>query len=185
MEKDKVKHINRKVAVTVAVISTFLAVSKVKDDNIVQAMQQSKFEAIDTWNEYQAKKLKDHIAKNSILQNEGLATLLGPKKGAHLLQVNENLNQDLKRYAEEEKQLSEKAKKAESNYDALNYVDDQFDLSDACLSVALMVCAMAALTGQGGLLWFSWGLSALGLSFGLGAFLKLPIHPDWIVKLLS
>jgi len=61
MEKDKAKHLNRKVAISVALLSTFMAVSKVKDDNLVQAMLQAKTDAVDTWNEYQSKKLKHHL----------------------------------------------------------------------------------------------------------------------------
>jgi hypothetical protein len=40
--------LNRAVAVTVVVISIFVAVSKIKDDNIVQAMQAAKADVLDT-----------------------------------------------------------------------------------------------------------------------------------------
>jgi len=37
------------VAVTVALLATFLGICKVKDDNIVQAMQQAQADRIDHW----------------------------------------------------------------------------------------------------------------------------------------
>ena len=40
--------LNNWVAISVAIISVFMAVSKVKDDNIVQAMLQAKSDAVDT-----------------------------------------------------------------------------------------------------------------------------------------
>ena len=55
--------LNNLVAISVAIISVFMAVTKVKDDNIVQAMLQAKSDAVDTWNEYQSKKLKHHMAE--------------------------------------------------------------------------------------------------------------------------
>ena len=53
--------LNTWVAVCVALLATFMAVTKVKDDNIVQAMLQAKSDAVDTWSEYQAKRIKQHL----------------------------------------------------------------------------------------------------------------------------
>ena len=41
------KRLNDLVAVTVVVLSVFMAVSKIKDDNIIQAMQKAKSESVD------------------------------------------------------------------------------------------------------------------------------------------
>ena len=38
------------VAITVALLATFLGVCKVKDDNIVQAMEQAQADKLDHWN---------------------------------------------------------------------------------------------------------------------------------------
>ena len=46
-----------------------------KDDNIVQAMLQSKSDAVDSWNEYQSKKLKHHMAELGINQVQALQVL--------------------------------------------------------------------------------------------------------------
>ena len=44
--------LNAIVAVTVAVLATFMGICKVKDDNIVQAMQQAQADKIDHWSYY-------------------------------------------------------------------------------------------------------------------------------------
>src|SRR5262249_17835223 len=55
--------LNARVAIAVALLATFMGITKVKDDNIVQAMLQAKSDAVDTWNEFQAKSTKQHLAE--------------------------------------------------------------------------------------------------------------------------
>src|SRR6478672_4886671 len=61
--------LNDYIAVTVVILTVFLAVSKVKDDNIVQAMQKAQSTSVDAWAEYQSTRVKLHVDEN------GLATL--------------------------------------------------------------------------------------------------------------
>src|SRR5918912_949002 len=55
--------LNTRVALTVALLATFTGVCKVKDDNIVQAMQQAQADRVDDWNYYQAKNVREEIAR--------------------------------------------------------------------------------------------------------------------------
>src|SRR5436189_3589899 len=50
------------VAITVALLATFLGICKVKDDNIVQAMQQAQADRLDHWNFYQARNIRQDVA---------------------------------------------------------------------------------------------------------------------------
>ena len=52
---DQKSHLNTWVAVAVALLATFMGVCKVKDDNIVQAMQQAQADRLDHWSYYQAR----------------------------------------------------------------------------------------------------------------------------------
>jgi hypothetical protein len=63
------RRLNDLVAVTVVILTVFAAISKVKDDNINQAMQKAKSESVDAWAEYQAARIKLHVDEN------GLSTL--------------------------------------------------------------------------------------------------------------
>src|SRR6267378_2600968 len=56
------------VAITVALLATFLGVCKVKDDNIVQAMQQAQADKLDHWNFYQARNIRQEIAQAELTQ---------------------------------------------------------------------------------------------------------------------
>ena len=89
------------------------------------------------------------------------------------------------RYEAEEEELKQKARSHEKEYGALNYRDDQFDLSDAVLSVSLAMLAVTALTGKRWLFYFSWGFAALGFVMGLAGLLGLRLHPGWLTGLLS
>src|SRR6266851_4666402 len=56
------------VAITVALLATFLGICKVKDDNIVQAMQQAQADKLDHWNFYQARNIREEIAGAAVAQ---------------------------------------------------------------------------------------------------------------------
>src|SRR6266480_3191453 len=60
-DRERVR-LNSRVAITVALLATFLGVCKVKDDNIVQAMQQAQADRLDHWNFYQARNTRQEVA---------------------------------------------------------------------------------------------------------------------------
>src|SRR5262249_57093073 len=66
--------LNSLVAVSVAVVATFIALCNIKDGNIVQAMQQAQANGVDEWAYFQAKGTKLNIAESArdqlILQRE-------------------------------------------------------------------------------------------------------------------
>jgi hypothetical protein len=176
---------NNYIALAVAIISVFLAVTKVKDDNIVQAMLQAKSDAVDTWNEYQSKKLKQHLAELGLNQVQALQ-VLAPGKGADLLAAQQKQYRDtIARYQTEEETIMKKARAFEKQYDDLNYRDDQFDLSDATLSISLAMLAITALTNKRKLFYLSCLIAGLGMIMGLAGLMGLPLHPDAVTKLLS
>jgi hypothetical protein len=177
--------LNNWVAISVALVSVFMSITKVKDDNIVQAMLQTKSDAVDTWNEYQAKKLKHHMAELGLKQVQALQ-VLAPGKGVAELATQQNqFREAILRYQVEEEEMKKKAKAHEKEYDDLNYRDDQFDLSDAALSICLGMLAVASLTNKRKLLYLSWFFAGLGIVMGLAGLLGLHFHPDFLTKLLS
>src|SRR2546423_14144469 len=65
--KDK-SRLNALVAVTVALLATFLGICNVKDNNIVQAMQQAQADKIDSYSWYQARNIREEIARATAAQ---------------------------------------------------------------------------------------------------------------------
>jgi hypothetical protein len=73
----------------------------------------------------------------------------------------------------------------EKQYDALNFRDDQFDLSDAVLSVSIATLAITSLHRKKWLLWMSLVLGAFGVVMGAAGLFGLSIHQNWLIKLHS
>ncbi len=177
--------LNNWIAVSVALVSVFMAITKVKDDNIVQAMLQTKSDAVDKWNEYQSKKLKHHMAELGLNQLQALEVLAPGKGTAKFAAQRKQYQATISRYQSEEEELIKKAKAHEKEYDDLNYRDDQFDLSDAALSISLGMLAVAALVNKRKLLYLSWFFAGFGVVMGLAGLFGLHLHPDILTKMLS
>lgn len=177
--------LNNWVAVSVAIISAFLAVTKVKDDNIVQAMVLAKSNAVDTWAEYQSKRIKQHLSELGLNQAQALRAVVSKKDAVELNKQAQSYVSSIARYEVDEQELKQKAKAYEKEYDTLNFRDDQFDLSDAALSIALAMLAVTALTNKRWLLGLSWMFAGFGIVIGLAGLFNLHLHPDWLTSLLS
>ena len=181
----KSKALNRMVAITVVVLSVFLGIMKIKDDNLVQSMQQAKADAVDTWSEYQAAKTKLHITEGSL---DELTLLRGVAKAGDTAAFDTRLaalKAQVAKYQAEIPVLAGKARGFEQRYDALNYHDDQFDMCDALVSIAVSIAAVAALTESARVLYASWGFGAFGMLMGLSGFFGWMIHPDLLSRFLT
>ena len=186
LDKSEAKNrLNNWIAISVAIISVFMSITKVKDDNIVQAMQQAKADAVDSWNEYQAKKIKHHMAELGLNQVQALQAMAQGRANQVLETQRKQYVTAIARYQPEEDELMKKAKGLEKQYDDLNYRDDQFDLSDAALSISLAMLAISALTGKRKLLYLAWVIAGFGLVMGAAGLMGLSIHPTTLIKLLS
>jgi hypothetical protein len=112
--------------------------------------------------------------------------LLAPGRGVVELAAQQKQYRDaIQRYQVEENALMTKAKAFEKAYDDMNYRDDQFDLSDAALSICLAMLAVTSLTNKRKLLYLSWLFAGFGLVMGVAGLFGLHIHPDSLARLLS
>ena len=179
------KRLNAAVAITVAILATFMGICKVKDDNIVQAMQQAQADKIDHWAYYQARNIRQEIAEATATQLE-LARPVSSSAGAAAYDAAiakyRALAQD---QATKKEALKAQAEQDQKTYDALNYRDDQFDLSDTLIAIAIAMLAVTALTRLWPLYWAALIPTAFGVLMGIAGLAALPIHPDAMVKLLS
>src|SRR6185369_14899628 len=117
--------LNNWIAISVALLAAFMAITKVKDDNIVQAMLQAKTDAVDTWSEYQSKRIKHHVLELGRDQTIALR-MTAPQAAAQLDEQVKHYESEIARYQSEETELQDKARAFEKQYDALNFRDDQF-----------------------------------------------------------
>lgn len=170
--------INALVAVFVAITATFMAICNVKDGNIVQAMDQAQAHSIDAWSYFQAKSTKQATVE-SVLE---LAKL---QKGTGSEDLIKKYEAQIARYDTEKAEIKKQAETYQKQYDDLNLFDDQFDMTEALLTISIAMFGIASLTQRKWLLWFAAGMSTLGIIFGLTAFLKISLHSDFISGILS
>ena len=181
-EEGKDRTLNRLVAITVVTLSVFMAVANIKDDNLVQAMQLSKSDAIDTWSEYQATKTKAHIVDTARTE---MALIAGDNPSGAARTALATMDAEARKYAAEAPVLRAKAQADDAQYDALNVHDDQFDMSDALISIAVSLAAVAALAETRWLLFTAWGFGGFGLLMGIAGFAGWAIHPNALANFLS
>jgi len=165
-KEESKSRLNAAVAITIALLATFMGICKVKDDNICQAMQQAQAKQVDSWGYYQAKNTQEKMYETALAQMEVQSAGLTGAALARAVAAEKNF----KGMAAHEKETKEKVKAdAEGfvrDYDSLNYKDDQFDLSDATLAIAISLLAVTSLTQKKFLFIFAMIPTALGLLMG-------------------
>ena len=178
--------LNNRVAISVALLATFLGICKVKDDNICQAMQQAQADKIDHWAFYQARNIREEVARAALTQ---LELALGQVDDAERQKpYRTEIDRQRAFITEQNEKKEELRKQAEADqkaYDALNYRDDQFDLSDALSAIALAMFAVTALTKSRRLFLASMVPTAFGAVMGLAGLLGWQLHSDLLARALS
>ena len=175
----KDKRLNRLVAITVVILSVFMGLCNIKDGNIVQNMAQAKADSVDRWGEYQATRTKAHVAEAA----KTTITVLSATAAARSAVA--QLDTDITKYHAEAPRLAAQAKSLADRYDALNVHDDQFDASDALISTAISLAAVAALSESFMLVFASWLFGAAGLFMGVCGFAGWAFHPDVLSNFLG
>jgi hypothetical protein len=176
--------LNAAVAITVAVLATFMGICKVKDDNIVQTMQQAQADKLDHWAFYQARNLRQEVAEATRTQLS-LAKLSAPSNAAAYDAAIAKYEALAYEQAQKKEEMKAAAEQDQQHYDAANYRDDQFDLSDALLAIAIAMLAVTALTGLWALYWAALVPTGFGVLMGVAGLGGLHIHPDALIRLLS
>jgi len=180
--------LNNLLAILVTVTAAFMALCSVKGGNIGQAMAQVQAQAVDTWSFYQAKSTKQNIAQ---YQAESLALRLAteaamtPEARKAVEEKAAFFRTEASRYESEKAEIKTKAEDFEAQYDHLNLHDDQFDLSEAALTVALALFGVTALVRKRWLVGVALAFLAFGIVMGLAGFLNWTLHPDFLAQLFS
>src|SRR5258706_14147720 len=118
-ETESNKLLNKLVAVTVVILAVFMAISKVKDDNINQAMLKVKSESVDAWAEYQSARIKLHVDENGLstlrlLQTSGIDKVMATERASEYVT-------EIAKYQARSAETMAKAKALEAEYDRLNF----------------------------------------------------------------
>ena len=179
------RRLNNAVAITVAIIATFMGICKVKDDNICQAMQQAQADRLDHWSWYQAHNIRHEVMKSTAATLRADAAANAGVDKAALESVAARYDELAKKQEADMVEKKEKAEGFQSSYDQLNYRDDQFDLMESALAIAISLLAVTSLTRATWLYWLSLVPAACGFIMGLAGLFGWPIHPNLIASWLG
>lgn len=186
LRKEKGKsRLNAWVAISVAILATFLGICKVKDDNICQAMQQQQAKSIDSWSWYQAKKIRADVARSVQDQFEVQYLTAPPKVQALLTRKIDTYKKMATKQTSELADVEKQARDADKEYDRLNFHDDQFDLSDALLAIAISLLALTSLTQKKWLFGLALVPTLFGIVYGVAGLANLQLHSNFFAKLLG
>ncbi|MCX5870115.1 MAG: DUF4337 domain-containing protein [Deltaproteobacteria bacterium] len=177
--------LNTVVAITVAILATFMGLCKVKDDNIVQNMQQAQANKLDHWAYYQARNIREEIAKATLMQLRLSATTGSPADHARYQPAIDAYEKMATEQSKKKDELKALAEQDQKNYDAINFRDDQFDLSDALIAISISLLAVTALTQKRWLYLIALIPTGFGILMGLSGLFEWSIHPTILVRLLS
>lgn len=188
IERGQESSLNALVALAVALTATFMALCNVKAGNIVQRMQQEQTSAVDSWSYYQAKSTKQNIAEAmadelAILRDTSTA-LTPAQRALYDTRVSE-YHAKAKQYEQEKGDIKTQAEGHQAEYDRLGLHDDQLDVAEACLSIAIALFGVTALTQKRWLLGLAAAFAVLGFTMGVAGFAGLDLNPDALAKLLS
>ena len=179
------RKLNACVAITIALLATFMGICKVKDDNIVQSMQQAQANKLDHWNFYQARNIREEIAKGTLLQLRLAAPSQPAAEQANYQKAIDQYEKLAADQAKKKDELKLQAEQDQRDYDAANFRDDQFDLADALLAIAISLLAVTALTHLWWLYWLALVPTGFGVAMGLAGLVGWGFHPDALIRLLS
>jgi hypothetical protein len=179
--------LNNLIAVLVALLATFMALCNIKDGNIVQAMSQDQSKAVDQWSYYQAKGMKQNLAESVLdqLQIRQAEPGLAPPAAALLDKEIVLYAATVKKYEKQKEEIKQAAEGAEKDYDRLNVHDDQFDMSEAAVSISIALLGVSALTRKRWLVAVAVLFATFGVVMGLAGFFGWGLHPEAVAKFLT
>ncbi len=177
--------LNTMVAITIALLATFTGICKVKDDNIVQAMQQAQADSIDHWSWYQSLHVREEIVSGD-LDSLNVQQATAPKAAKETYAVAVAAAQArLAHLTQHKNEVSKQADDDKQKYNDLNYRDDQFDLSDVMMALAISLLAVTSLVQKYWLYGLAMFPAGIGVLMGLAGLIGWRLHPDAIIGLLS
>lgn len=170
-------HLNSRIAILVALTATFMTICNIKDGNIVQNMARAEAQRVNYWSYYQAKSTKQNMT-------EEMLDVLDSRQAANR-EIIRKYREKITRYESEKKEIMAKAEEQENYYNDLNVYDDQFDLTEALLTMSMALYGITSLTKKKWLYYFSIFLSGTGIFIGFLAFLKIPVQLEFLSKILG
>jgi hypothetical protein len=173
---------NNLVALTIAVLAAFVAITAIKASNIEQQMEQAQAERNNSWAWYQAVRVREDMATYQLANLEREAR---HRPDARLqAEITEQIA-EVGRVRERKDEVQTRATEAEAAHARLSTFDDQYDIAGALISIAMAILAVCLLIRARWLFWFSLAPALLGMAFGVTAMLQIPVQVGLLIGWLG
>jgi hypothetical protein len=180
--------LNTVISIAVALGGTFMALCSVKEGNISEGMAEAQSNVINKWAYFQSKSTKQNLAEATLEQLRALRTMSSNASAEAVAELDKKIEgyvSKVERYEKEKGDIKADAERWEKRYEELDKQGDQFDLSDAAMSVGIALCGVAALVERGMLMAFALTFLGAGVSFGTAGFLKKTLTIPFLMDLLK
>ena len=175
---------NRKIALLIAVIALFLALSETLGKGAQTESISKNVEASNLWAFFQAKSIRRTVVQATSDQARLSLGVTGDAAAKAALQKQiEEWQKTAARYRSEpetgegSEQLSERAKHAEEERDLATAKYHHFELASAAFQIGIVLASATIITGIIALAWISGLLALAGLAFtALGMFAPHALH---------
>lgn len=165
------------VALTIAVLASFVVFTNIKSGNVAEAMQQAQAERNNGWAWYQAVRVREDMATYEManLQRLARAPSVRPAEAARLAEEMTAQQAEIDRIRARLAETRSRAEQAEVSYAALNGIGDQYDFTEALITVAITILAVTALTTARWLFIFAMVPGIAGVIIGTAAMMGKPL----------
>jgi len=168
------KRFNDLIAISIAFLATFMALSAIKSGNLDKAIAQTQAERIDNWAWYQAVRVREDMAVYELANLQRLQRNLHDQaERTRLATEIATQNGEITHIRARKDEVQNLARHSESDLAAMAPINDQYDLSTALLSIATALLAICALARVRWLFWFSLIPAAAGVVIGVMAMARI------------
>jgi Domain of unknown function (DUF4337) len=175
---------NRRIALLIAVIALFLALSETLGKGAQTEAISKNVEASNLWAFFQAKSIRRTVVQTAADQSKlGIGATSDDAAKAALQKQIDEWHKTAARYRSEpetgegQDQLSERAKHAEEERDLAEAKYHHFELASAAFQIGIVLASATIITGMVVLAWISGLLALAGLAFtALGIFMPHLLH---------
>jgi len=175
-ESESDRRFNNLIAISIAFVATFMALSAIKSGNLDKAISQTQAERIDNWAWYQAVRVREDMATYELSNLQRLErNAREPAERARLATEITAQNGEIAHVRQRKDEVQALARHSESDLASMQPLGDQYDLSDALLSIATALLAICALARVRWLFWFSLIPAAAGLLVGAMAMAHIAL----------
>lgn len=175
-KKEESTPLDSVVGISVVLLATFLGIVSVKSGNIGQKMTKAQADRNDNWSWYQARNLREEMYRTAA---DEMRAIGGSQPSPELQKMIELYEAKAKDQEAKKETQKGKAEGLDQEYDHLNGMDDQFDMTEASLTVALALMGVTALLKR----WWLYAMALVPAGFGL--FLGVAGFAGWDVPLES